>query len=390
MSDKRDYYEVLGLKKGATDDAIKKAFREKAKQFHPDLNPDNPDAEVKFKEVNEANEVLSNPEKKQRYDSFGHAGVDPSYGGGGGGGFGGFSGFGGFESGGINIDLGDIFDNLFGGGGGSRTSNPSAPRQGADISINLDISFMEACKGVTHEIEVNRQEPCDTCKGSGAKPGTDLKTCTECNGAGRVRYQQRTIFGISESLRPCNRCSGKGKIVETPCSACAGQGRINRREKVKVGVPAGIDSGQILCVRGEGHIGTNGGGRGDLNARISIRRDQIFRREGFDVHCDIPLTYSQAALGVTDMEIPTIDGSVKLTIPEGTQPGKVFRLKGKGIQKLRREGRGDELVKVVIEIPKNLTKQQKDLLRQLDESFTDKNFAKRESFFEKLKKLNKR
>ncbi|MCL1789058.1 MAG: molecular chaperone DnaJ [Oscillospiraceae bacterium] len=384
MSDKRDYYEVLGLKKGASDDEIKKAFREKAKQFHPDLNPDNPDAEVKFKEVNEANEVLSNPEKKQKYDSFGHAGVDPSYGGGGG--FGGFGGFGGgFESGGINIDLGDIFDNLFGGGGSSRASNPSAPRQGADISINLDIGFMEACKGVTHEIEVNRQEPCDTCKGSGAKPGTDSKTCTECNGAGKVRYQQRTLFGISQSTRPCTRCSGKGKVIETPCVSCSGQGKINKKKKITVGVPAGIDDGQILSVRGEGHIGVNGGGRGDLNARISVRRDQIFKREGFDIHCEVPLTYSQAALG-TEMEVPTIDGPVKLTIPEGTQPDTVFRLRGKGVQRLRRDGRGDELVKATIEIPKNLNKQQKELLRQLDETFTVKNFAKRGSFFERLKK----
>ncbi|MCL2070919.1 MAG: molecular chaperone DnaJ [Oscillospiraceae bacterium] len=386
MADKKDYYETLGLKKGASDDEIKKAFREKAKQFHPDLNPDNPDAELKFKEVNEANEVLSNPEKRQKYDSFGHAGVDPSYGGGG---YGGFSGFGGgFESGGINIDLGDIFDNLFGGGSGgfrSNAANPNVPRQGADISINLDIGFMEACKGVSHEIEVNRQEPCDTCSGSGAKPGTSSKTCGECSGTGRVRFQQRTLFGISQSTRACSHCAGKGKVIESPCVSCSGQGKVNKKKKITVGVPAGIDNGQILCVRGEGHIGVNGGGRGALNARISVRRDPIFKREGFDVHCEVPLTYSQAALGA-EIEVPTIDGAVKLTIPEGTQPDTVFRLRGKGIQRLRREGRGDEMVKATIEIPKNLTKQQKELLRQLDNSFTTKNFAKRESFFERLKK----
>ena len=381
MAEKRDYYEVLGVKKGATDDEIKKAFREKAKQYHPDLNPDNPEAEVKFKEVNEANEVLSNAEKRQKYDSFGHAGVDPSYGGGS---YGGFSGFGGFGDGSVNIDLGDIFDNLFG-GGGARASNPTGPKIGEDISVKLEISFMEACKGISHEIEVNRQEPCDACDGSGAKPGTTPKTCGECNGSGRVRYQQRTIFGISQSLRLCNVCNGKGKVIDSPCTTCSGQGKVTRKKKINVGVPAGIDEGQVLCVRGEGHIGANGGSRGDLNVRISIRRDPIFKRDGVNIHCDVPLTYSQAALG-TELEVPTIDGPVKLTIPEGTQPDTVFRLRGKGVQRLRRDGRGDELVKVVIEIPKNLNKQQKELLKQLDEAFTSKNFAKRESFFERLKK----
>jgi molecular chaperone DnaJ len=382
MADKRDYYEILGLKKGASDDEIKKAFRTQAKKYHPDLNPDNPEAEVKFKEVNEANEVLSDPQKRQKYDSFGHAGVDPSYGGGGAGGFSGFGGFGGFDGGGI--DLGDVFDSLFG-GGGARRSDPNAPRQGADISINLDISFMEACKGVNHEIEINRLEPCDTCNGSGAKPGTTPKTCSECSGSGRVRFQQRTLFGMTQSTRPCGRCNGKGKIIETPCGTCSGQGRVQKKKKITVSVPAGIDDGQILCVRGEGQAGTNSGIRGDLNARISVRRDPVFIRDGFNIHIEVPLTYSQAALGA-EVEIPTIDGPVKLTVPEGTQPDTTFRLKGKGIQRLRRDGRGDEMVTVIVEVPKNLNKQQKDLLRQLENALTDKNFAKRESFFSRLKK----
>ncbi|MCL1881585.1 MAG: molecular chaperone DnaJ [Oscillospiraceae bacterium] len=387
MANKKDYYEVLGLKKGASDDEIKKAFRQQAKKYHPDLNPDNPDAEKNFKEVNEANEVLSDPQKRQKYDAYGHAGVDPSYGGGGAGGFGGFSGFGGGAQD-INIDLGDIFDNLFGGGGSSRRNASAKEQQGADISVKLEVSFMDACKGVNREIEINRHEPCDTCKGSGAKPGTNPVTCSECSGSGRVRYQQRTLFGISQSIAPCQRCGGKGKLVESPCTACSGHGRIQKKVKIPVTVPAGIDDGQILCVRGEGHTGAGGGSRGDLNAHIVIRNDTVFKRDGFDIYCEIPLTYSQAALGA-EIEVPTIDGSVTLTIPEGTQPDTVFRLRGKGIQRLRREGRGDAKVSVSIEVPKNLTKHQKDLLKKLDEAMTDKNFAKRENFFEKIKKFKK-
>ncbi|MCL2633790.1 MAG: molecular chaperone DnaJ [Oscillospiraceae bacterium] len=384
MADKRDFYDVLGVSKGASDDEIKKAYHRLAKQYHPDLNPDDPVAEEKFKELNEANQILSDPEKKKLYDSYGHAGVDPSYGGGSG--FGGFSGSyggftGGFESGGI--DLGDIFDSLFGGGG--RTSNPSAPRQGADIAVSLSIAFMEACKGINQELEIPRQDPCDTCNGSGAKPGTVPKTCSECNGSGKIRFQQRSLFGTVQSTKPCTTCSGKGKIIDQPCSGCSGQGRVSRKRKLTVTVPAGIDDGQILSVRGEGHIGVNGGGRGDLNVRISVRRDPLFERNGFDIHCELPVTYSQAALGA-EVEVPTIDGSVKFVVPEGTQPDTVFRLKGKGVQRLKREGRGDELVKVVIEIPQKLNKQQKELLKQVDASLTIKNFAKRESFFEKIKK----
>ncbi|MCL1832705.1 MAG: molecular chaperone DnaJ [Oscillospiraceae bacterium] len=384
MANKKDYYETLGLKKGASDDEIKKAFRQQAKKYHPDLNPDNPDAETKFKEVNEANEVLSDPQKRQKYDAYGHAGVDSSYGGGSG--FGGYSGFGsGFGGGSVNIDLNDIFDNLFGGSGGRSHSSAGGARPGADITLKLDISFMEACKGVSHEVEVNRQEPCDTCKGTGAKPGTSPVTCQKCGGEGRVRVMKRTMFGMAQSVETCDACRGKGKTIETPCPTCSGQGRILKKKKITVNVPAGIDHGQTLCIRGEGHIGIGGGGRGDLNANISVRRDPVFRREGFDILCEVPLTYSQAALGA-ELDVPTIDGVVKLTVPEGTQPGTVFRLRGKGVQLLKREGRGDEKLTVVVEIPKSLNKQQKELLRQVDEALTVKNFAKREGFFEKLRK----
>ena len=384
MADKRDYYEVLGLQKGASDDEIKKAYRKLAKQYHPDLNPDNPEAEAKFKEINEANDVLSDPEKRAKYDQFGHAGVDPSYAGGGYGGAGFGGGFGGFSTG-DGIDLGDIFDSIFGGGGGTQRSNPNAPRRGSDIAVRLDISFMEACKGLSHEIEINRAEVCDSCHGSGAKAGTTPKTCPECKGSGQVRYQQRSILGMMTSTRPCPKCGGAGKIIETPCPDCTG-GRVQKRKKVVVNVPAGIDNGQTLCVRGEGNSGTNGGPKGDLNVRITVRKDPIFERKGFDVWCEIPITYSQAVLG-DELTVPTIDGNVKYTIPEGTQPGTVFRLKGKGIKKLQRDGRGDQMVRVVIEVPKRLNKKQKDALQNFEKELGPANYEKRSGFFDKLKQF---
>jgi len=381
MANKRDYYEVLGLQKGAGEDEIKKAYRKLAKQYHPDLNQDNPHAEAKFKEVNEANDVLSDAQKRQRYDQFGHAGVDPSYGGGGG--FGGFGGFGG-GFGGDGIDLGDIFDSIFGGGMG-RSSQASGPRRGSDIAVSLDIGFMEACKGITHEIEINRAETCDTCNGNGAKPGTTPKTCTDCGGQGKIRIQQRTILGSMSTTQTCSRCHGKGKIIETPCTTCNGAGRVQKRKKVSVGIPAGIDDGQTLSVRGEGNVGTNGGTKGDLNVRISVRKDPLFERRGYDIHCDIPITYSQAVLGA-EVDVPTIDGTVKLNVPEGTQPETIMRLKGKGVKKLQREGRGDQLIKVVLEVPRKLSNQQKDFIKQLDGVFTEKNFEKRMSFMDRVKK----
>ncbi len=384
MAEKRDYYEVLGIRKGASEDEIKKAYRKMAKQYHPDLHPDDPEAAEKFKEVNEANEVLSDPQKRQRYDQFGHAGVDPSYGAGAGGGFGG--GFGGFSGGGM--DFGDIFDTFFGGGmgGGSRGSSPNAPKRGADISINLDISFMEACKGIRHEVEITRSETCDSCNGSGAKTGTTAKTCSECNGTGQVRFQQRTILGSMMSTRPCTKCGGKGKVIETPCPTCHGGGRVQKKTKISINVPAGIDDGQILRVGGEGHVGTNGGSRGDLNVRISVRKDALFERRGFDVWTEIPITYAQAVLGAK-VTVPTIDGNVTYDIPEGTQPDTIFRLRGKGIQKLQRDGRGDQMVKVVLEVPKNLNKKQKEALEAFSEMLNEKNYEKQNGFFDKLRKF---
>lgn len=382
MSDKRDYYEVLGIQKGATEAEIKSAYRKLAKKYHPDLNPDNPEAEAKFKEINEANDVLSDPEKRARYDQFGHAGVDPSYAGGAGGySYGG--GFGGFGGG---IDLGDIFDSIFGGGSSTRRANPNAPVRGSDITVSLEISFMEACKGVSHDIEITRSETCDSCNGSGAKTGTTAKTCPDCHGTGYVKITQRTMLGTMSTQRPCSKCGGKGKIIDTPCPACGGGGRVQKRKKVTINVPAGIAGGQTLTVRGEGHAGTNGGARGDLNVRISVRRDNLFERKGDDIWVELPISYTQAALG-DEVTVPTIDGNVTYRIPEGTQPGDVLRLRGKGVQHCQRDGRGDMLVRVVIEVPKKLTKAQKELLQKLENELSEKNFEKKSGFMEKLKKL---
>ncbi|MGN0687778.1 MAG: molecular chaperone DnaJ [Oscillospiraceae bacterium] len=379
--DKRDYYEVLGLQKGASDADIKKAYRKLAKQYHPDLNPDNPEAAEKFKEVNEANEVLSDPDKRAKYDQFGFAGVDPNYGAGQDGGFGGFGGFGG------GIDLGDIFDNIFGGGfGGGTRSNPNAPRKGSDIAVSLSISFMEACKGLTHDIEVNRVEECTECGGSGAKKGTEVKTCPDCRGTGKVNVQQRTMLGVMTSTKACTKCSGRGKIIENPCPKCSGSGRTQKKKIISVNIPAGINDGMTLAVRGQGNIGVNGGSRGDLNVRISVRKDPVFERKDYDVWIEVPITYMQATLGA-EIEVPTIDGPVTYSVPAGTQPGTVFRLRGKGIQKLQREGRGDQMVKVIVEVPRNLNKKQKDALKAFENTLEDHNYEKRSSFFDKIKDM---
>ena len=381
MAEKRDYYEVLGLQKGASDAEIKKAYRKLAKQYHPDLNPDDPEAEAKFKEVNEANQVLSDPEKRAKYDQFGHAGVDPSYGGG--------ANFtGGFEG----VDLGDIFADIFGGGmggfGGGRSSNPNAPRRGADIAVQLEIGFMEACKGVSHDITINRTEDCPECNGTGAKAGTSTKTCPDCKGRGYVTVQQRSMFGMMQSQRPCSKCGGKGKIVESPCGKCGGSGKTTMKKTVSVKVPAGIDDGMTLNVRGQGSVGSNGGSRGDLKVRISVRKDPVFEREDYNIWIDFPITYSQAALGA-EIEVPTIDGKVSYNVPAGTQPGTVFRLRGKGVQKLQRsEGdRGDQMVKINVEVPKNLNKKQKEALQAFEETLDEKNYEKRRSFFDKIKDM---
>ncbi|MBQ7186929.1 MAG: molecular chaperone DnaJ [Ruminococcus sp.] len=378
MADKRDYYEVLGVEKSASEDEIKKAFRKLARQYHPDLHPDDKQAEAKFKEVNEAYEVLSDKEKRAKYDQFGHAAFDPSYGGGAGGG--GFGGFGGFS------DVGDIFESFFGGMGfgGSRSSNPNAPRRGGDIETSVSLDFMEACKGVKKTVRINRSETCPDCKGSGAAAGTQPKTCPDCNGTGTRRVTQRTPFGNISQQTVCTRCGGRGKIVDNPCRTCSGKGVVKKSAEREVEIPAGIDDGQTLRVQGGGHAGTNGGQYGDLHIRVDVRPDPIFERDGYDVWTEVPLTYTQAALG-GEIIVPTVDGKVKYTVPEGIQVGTTVRLRGKGIKKLYRTDRGDHYLKITVEIPKNLTKEQKAKLKAFEESLSEKNYQKRQSFFDKLK-----
>ncbi len=372
---KRDYYEVLGIQKGATEDEIKKAFKKKAREFHPDLHPDDPSFVEKFQEVNEANEVLSDPDKRARYDQYGHAGLDPNSGVGDMGGFGGFG------------DMGDILENIFGGfgfGGGASRSTANAPRRGADISESILISFMDACTGKKQELKINRMATCDACRGSGADSGTSAEICPDCQGRGSVKTTQRTPFGAISSTKPCPHCGGKGKIIKNPCNKCRGAGRVRAGKTVSFDIPAGIADGQTIRLAGQGDSGTNGGPAGDLNVTVSVKAHPLFTRDGYDIHCDIPVTYAQAVLG-DEITVPTIDGHVKYTIGEGTQTGTVFRLKGKGVQKLNRPDRGNQYVKINVEIPKNLSKKQKELLKQFESSLGEKNYAKRQSFFEKLK-----
>ena len=359
MADKRDYYEVLGIAKGATEDEIKKAYRAMAKKYHPDLNPGDKDAEAKFKECNEAYEVLSDPEKKARYDQYGHAGVDPNFGAGGG--FGGF----GFDGG---FDMGDIFSSFFGGGfggfgGGSR--NPNAPQRGSDIQTNITISFEEAAKGCKRTVDIQRIEVCSECSGTGAAKGTQTQTCPDCNGRGQVTTQRRTPFGTVQTQSSCPRCGGKGTIIPTPCPKCKGTGRVRRPAKVEVNIPAGIDDRQALNIRSQGNKGVNGGPAGDLRVGINVRSHPHFTRDGFNVWHEISISYAQAALG-SEVIVPTIDGDVKYTIPAGTQPGTVFKLRDRGIPVLNGRGRGDQLVRVNVEVPKRLTERQKELLKAFD------------------------
>lgn len=376
MADKRDYYEVLGVAKGASEDEIKKAYRKMAKQYHPDLNPDNQEAERKFKEANEAYEVLSDSDKKARYDQFGHAGVDPNFGGGAGGNP--------FQGG---FDFTDIFDSFFGGfGGNARRANPNAPKRGSDTQSNITISFEEAAKGCAKTVTYQQIETCADCNGTGAAQGTSPKSCGQCNGTGQVRVNQRTPFGVVQSSQTCDKCRGTGKIIETPCKTCDGKGRVRRQKTVEVTVPAGIDDEQILNVREKGNAGVNGGPSGDLHVYISVRPHPIFERRGNDVWCELPITFTQAALGA-DVTVPTLDGKVSYHVHEGTQPGDVFKLKAKGIQSLQGRSRGDQFVRVTVEVPKNLNKRQKELLTEFESNADDKNYQKRKSFFAKLKDL---
>ena len=364
MAEKRDCYEVLGLQKTATQDEIKKAYRKIIKENHPDLHPGDKECEERCKEANLAYEILSDEEKRKKYDQFGHAAFDPNAGFNGGGGFGGFDGFGGF---------GDIFGDIFGGfggfGGGSR-ANPNAPRKGENLRTNVSISFEEAAFGCKKEVTVIRVESCPDCGGSGCAEGTTPEICPDCGGSGQVRVNQRTPFGMVQSTTSCPKCGGSGKIIHQPCKTCKGKGNVRRQQKIEVNVPAGIDDGQTISKTGAGNAGINGGPNGDLLVSVTVRPHARFERDGTSVLLEQEISYAQAVLGA-EIEVPTIDGKVKLNIPEGTQPGAVFRLKGKGIPYLRGSGRGDQFISVTIKVPKNLTSSQKELLRHFAASMGD-------------------
>ena len=371
---KRDYYEVLGLSKGASDDEIKKAYRQLAKKYHPDLNPDSKEAEQKFKEVNEAYAVLSDADKKAKYDQFGFAGVDPNMGGGAG-----FGGFGGFD--GMDIDLSDIFGSFF--GGGSRQSRRNGPQRGEDIAARLALSFEEAVFGCKKDISFSHVVKCSHCGGSGAENGTAAETCSACGGKGQVRVQQRTPFGVMQSTRTCDTCHGTGKVIKNPCTACRGSGMQRQQTTKTVTVPAGAYDGMMLAMRGQGNEGKNGGPAGDVILTLSVRPHPIFERDDYDLYCEVPITFPDAALGA-DIDVPTLEGNVKYHIPDGTQTGTLFTMRGKGVQMLNGRGKGDLKFRVNIEVPKGLTGEQRDLLKKFGESCVGKNYAKRESFFKKI------
>lgn len=383
MSTKRDYYEVLGVGKSADEKEIKKAYRKLAMQYHPDRNPDNKEAEEKFKEINEAYEVLSDETKRRNYDQFGHEGVNGQ-------GFGGQGFGGGFGSGGFEDIFGDIFGDMFGGGfGGSGRQRRRGPERGADIRQNITIDFEEAAFGKKASIKINRSEECDKCSGTGSKPGTSKKTCPTCNGAGEVRTVQRTPFGNIASSRPCGTCGGEGEIIESPCDKCHGTGSTRKVKTIEVDIPAGIDDGQMIKLAGQGEVGTKGGPRGDLYIVVNIRNHSLFTRDGYDVYLEMPISFSQVALG-GEIEVPTLDGKVVYNVPAGTQTGTVFRLREKGIKKLRGNTRGDQYVKVVVETPKNLTDRQKELLRELAKESGDEVHEKKRSFGQKIEDMFKK
>ena len=387
MAEKRDYYEVLGIGKNATDAEIKSAYRKLAKKYHPDLNPGNKEAEEKFKEVNEANDVLSDPQKRQRYDQFGFAGVDPNYAAANGGGAGGFGGgFGG-------VDLGDIFGDIFGGGfgggfsgfgGGSSTRTANAPRKGHDIQASVILTFEEAAHGCSKKITINRQDTCPDCGGTGAAKGTSPETCPECGGRGYVVTQQRTPFGVMQSQQPCSHCGGRGTILRNPCKTCRGTGKTAARKSLEINIPAGIDDDQNIALRGQGDAGSNGGPAGDVIVHVTVKADPMFERDGYDVTIHVPITFSQAVLG-DDVEVPTVDGRIVQHIPEGTQSGTKFRLRGQGIQYLNGRGRGDQYVIVDVEIPKKVTRAQREALKAFEDSMKEDNYEKRKGFFKNLR-----
>ena len=385
MADKKDYYEILGVSKSATDDELKKAFRKKAKQWHPDANPNNKkEAEAKFKEVNEAYEVLSNPQKRQMYDQFGTA--DPQQAGFGGGPFGGGNGYYSYSTSDFGDfgDLGDIFSSFFGGGfGGQRTSSRrnNGPRKGEDLNIEIDISFEESFLGVEKEIIVTRQETCSHCNGTGAKKGTNPIKCPTCSGTGNVTSYQNTILGRVQTRRTCSDCHGTGEIIKEPCENCHGKGTIRKSPKVKIKIPAGINDNQTVVLRGEGNPGVKGGPAGDLYITVRVRKSSIYKRDGNSVYCDIPVTITQATLGA-ELEIPMVDGSKeKYKIPEATQTGTQFTIRGKGFKSINSSMQGNFIFRVVVQTPKKLTKEQRDLLMQLAKTMNEQPPVKKKGIF---------
>jgi molecular chaperone DnaJ len=374
LPEKRDYYEVLGVNRSADEADLKRAYRKLAKQYHPDINPNNKEAEAKFKEINEAYAVLSDPQKRQQYDSFGHAAFDGS-------GFG--SGFSGFDFG-----FEDIFDSFFGGSpfGGRSTRRRSGPRKGADLQYSIEISFIEAAFGVKKDINVSRLQSCKDCEGSGSKPGTSPETCKHCNGTGQIRRVQSTMFGQMVNMSTCEICRGEGTVITQPCETCHGNGRTKKTSKISLNIPAGIDNGQTISLRGEGEAGIKGGPAGDLYVNIRVQPHPIFKREGYNVICEIPITFTQAALG-SELDVPTIEGTIKYTIPEGTQTGTVFRLKNKGIKHLNSNAKGDQFIKINVDVPTKLSEKQKELLREFAEISGDEVFEQRKGFFDKMKNL---
>ena len=382
MSEKRDYYEVLGVDKNASADEIKKAYRKMAMKYHPDKNPGDKEAEEKFKEANEAYEVLSDETKRATYDQYGHAGMEGGFGGG----AGGFNGFGG---GGVEDIFSDIFSSFGGGfggfsgfgGGGSRRRGPS---RGADMKISINLTFKEAAFGTEKKIKIKRKEACQTCHGTGAEPGSEAHTCDKCGGSGQIYIRQQTPFGTIQQNTVCDKCHGEGEIIDKPCHSCHGTGLEEKERTINIKIPAGVDNGSVLPLRGEGNTGARGGGKGDLFVYIYVKEDPIFKREENDVFFEIPITFAQAALGA-ELVVPTIDGKVKLRIPEGTQTGKVFRLKGKGIPSVNGRGRGDQYVTVRVEVPRKLNKKQKELLRSFDKATGNDNHQEGKNFWEKVK-----
>ena len=378
--EKRDYYEVLGLQKGASESEIKSAFRKMAMKYHPDRNPGDKSAEEKFKEVNEAYSILSDADKKSKYDQFGFAGVDPNSG------FGG----GGFDGGGFGFDINDIF-NMFGGGGfggfgGRSYSNPNAPRKGADLEKRMTITFEEAVFGCKKEIKLTKDVPCDTCNGTGAKPGTSKKTCPNCGGSGQVRTVRKTPLGQMQSVSACPNCGGAGMINEDPCKSCGGSGKVRKSVNINVDIPKGVDDGSVITLRGQGQPGTNGGPSGDLYIEITVQPHELFTRDGDNLWLKVPITFTQAALG-DEITIPGIADKISCKVPAGTQPGTVLRLKGKGVPNVHSGMPGDMYVEVNLEVPTKLSSAQKDLIRQLGESKAKDGYSNVKKFADKMKKL---